>query len=129
TSRGFERIDASGAATWLARHTEQGEEVFLQDYGAFPRLFGANRHNVYTLGLDPGFMRAKDPSLYRAYDAAIRLAHDPFPLIRQLGARYVYVENSANGRAFYDHLRRHRERYAPAYQDAFAAVFVVRRDP
>ncbi|MCA9578629.1 MAG: hypothetical protein KC668_24540 [Myxococcales bacterium] len=127
TSRAFERIDASGAATWLARHTDEGAEVFLQDYGAFPRLFRANRHNVYTLGLDPGFMRAHDPDLYRAYDAAVRLSRDPLPLIERLGARYVYVENSANGRAFYEHLRRHPARYAPAYQDSFAAVFVVRR--
>ncbi|MBK7774382.1 MAG: hypothetical protein IPI43_09595 [Sandaracinaceae bacterium] len=125
-SRRFEAIDPSACATWLARNSQPGDEVFLHDYGAFPRLFYRNDRNVYTLGLDPGFMRAKDPALFHRYLAAVRLERDPYPLIAgTLGARYVYVENTALSRAFYDYLLAHRAQFRPAYRDEFAAVFTV----
>lgn len=125
-SRRFEAIDPSACATWLERNSQPGDEVFLHDYGAFPRLFYRNDHNVYTLGLDPGFMRAKDPALLRRYLAAVRLERDPYPFIAgTLGARYVYVENTALSRRFYDYLLAHRAQFRPAYRDDFAAVFTV----
>lgn len=127
-SQRFEAIDASACATWLERNSEPGDEVFLHDYGAFPRLFHANRHNVYTLGLDPGFMRAKDPALLRRYLAAVRLERDPYPFIAgTLGARYVYVENTRQSRRFHDYLEAHRAQFRPVYRDDFAAVFAVVR--
>lgn len=125
-TRAFEAIDAAPAAAFLARTSAPGDEVFLVDYGAFPRLFHANRRNVYTLGLDPAFMRAHDPELFAAYLAAVRLEMDPYPLLGRLGARYVYVENTAQGRPFYAYLRSHGALYRPVYQDRFAAVFLVR---
>lgn len=125
-SRRFEAIDPSASATWLERNSEPGDEVFLHDYGAFPRLFYRNRRNVYTLGLDPGFMRAKDPALLRRYLAAVRLERDPYPFIAgTLGARYVYVENSRLSRPFHDYLLAHRAQFRPMYRDDFAAVFAV----
>ena len=42
-----------------------------------------------------------------------------------LGARYVYVENTAVSRAFYDYLLANRAQFRPAYRDDFAAVFTV----
>ncbi|MFO0696545.1 MAG: hypothetical protein U0230_23455 [Polyangiales bacterium] len=127
TSRSFEAIDARAAATWLERNSRPGDEVFLPDYGAFPRLFYSDRRNVYTLGLDPAFLRALDPELYRRYLEAVRLERDPYPLVaRTLGARYVYVENTTNGRPFHAYLVARRDRYRPVYQDAFASVFEVR---
>lgn len=125
-SQRFEAIDPSACATWLERNSEPGDEVFLHDYGAFPRLFYRNRRNVYTLGLDPGFMRAKDPALLRRYLAAVRLERDPYPFIAgTLGARYVYVENTRLSRPFHDYLLAHRAEFRPVYRDAFAAVFAV----
>lgn len=125
-SRRFEAIDPTACATWLERNSEPGDEVFLHDYGAFPRLFYRNRRNVYTLGLDPGFMRAKDPALLRRYLAAVRLERDPHPFIAgTLGARYVYVENTRMSRRFHDYLVAHRAQFPPVYRDQFAAVFSV----
>jgi len=127
-SRRFEAIDPRACAVWLERNSEPGDEVFIHDYGTFPRLFYHNRRNVYTLGLDPGFMRAHDPALWRRYLAAARLESDPYPLIAEtLGARYVYVEKTPIGRPFYDYLRAHASQFRPVYRDDFAAVFSVVR--
>ncbi len=127
-SRSFEAIDASACAVWLERNSKPGDEVFLHDYGAFPRLFHANRRNVYTLGLDPNFMRAHDPVLWEKYRRAVTLEEDPYPLIAEtLGARYVYVENTRQSRPFYEHLLARPERFRPVYRDDFAAVFAVVR--
>ena len=127
-SRRFEAIDPRACAIWLERNSEPGDEVFIHDYGAFPRLFYFNRRNVYTLGLDPGFMRAHDPALWTRYLAAARLEDDPYPLIADtLGARYVYVEKTPIGRPFYDYLRAHASQFRPVYRDDFAAVFSVVR--
>ncbi len=111
-SRRFEAIDPSACATWLARNSQPGDEVFLHDYGAFPRLFYRNDRNVYTLGLDPGFMRAKDPALFHRGGG-------------RWGRRASCTWRTALSRAFYDYLLAHRAQFRPAYRDEFAAVFTV----
>ena len=124
--RSIEKIDNRGAALWLKENTPAGSEVFLANYGAFPQLFFYNRHNVYTLGLDPNYMARHDSRLYQMYEDAIHLKTDPYPAIKDaFRARYVHVENIPRTLAFAHHLLGHPERFRLVYKDGFSALFEV----
>ncbi len=119
-----DRLDNSGSAEWLKANTQEGSEVFIANYGAFPQLFFYNTHNVYTLGLDPIFMREHDRRLYHLYQDAIWLRKDPYPIIKgEFNARYIHVENVDRSRGFYNYLNTNPGLYRKVYQDDFSAVF------
>ncbi len=122
--RELAKIDLRSSARWLERNTPAGSEVFIGDYASFPQLFFLNRHNVYTLAFDPAFMEARDPALYRAWVDAVTLRGDPYFVIHErFGAAFVLVENTPNGRPFYERLLSDPRRFVVRYQDSYATVF------
>ena len=127
TFRSREFMDNSGCARWLYDNTPAGSEVFLTNYGSFPELFFYNQHNVYTVGFDPIFMQKYDKQLYLHYVSALKLASDPYPIIKDMfNAPYIHVENIPQSKDFYTYLKNAPNLYALVYIDDFSAVFEVK---
>jgi hypothetical protein len=91
-SKPFNRY--AGAAGWLADNTPPGSRVFQTDWDDFPRLFYANTHNTYTLGLDPTYMQRYDAELYTIWvDLTQGRVERPAQVIRtRFGADYVFTD-------------------------------------
>ena len=125
--RSVDALDNRGSARWLEENSPVGSTVFLFNYGAFPQLFYYNRHNVYTGGLDPIFVKALDPGLFDSLQDALALRTDPYPVIRdRFGASYLHIENLPANRVFYLYCMERPDRFGRVYQDGFSAVFIVR---
>jgi len=125
--REMDRIDNSGSALWLKEHAAKGSEVFIANYAAFSQLFFYNREQVYTLGLDPLFMKAKDERLYRLYNDALALREDPYLVIHDVfGASYVHVEHIPRNRGLIQNFAGRRDRFELVFRDDFSDVYRVK---
>lgn len=84
-----------GGAEWLAYNTPKGARVFHTDWDDFPRLFFFNTHNTYIVGLDPDFMRLKNPHLYERWKDITRgRVRLPAKVIFQtFGCAYAFTDN------------------------------------
>ena len=84
----------AAGARWLATHTPAGARVFHTDWDDFPPLFFFNTHNTYLVGLDPDFMRLRDPGRYDRWVAATRgEVDDPAPVIAdELGCGWAFTD-------------------------------------
>jgi len=82
-------------ARWLAAHTPAGSLVFHTDWDDFPPLFFHNVHNTYVAGLDPDFLRLRDPRRYDRWVAVTRgQVADPGPVIaEEFGAAYAFTDD------------------------------------
>ena len=94
----FRQLDRCGeptyapSARWVARHLPKGEFVLTCDWDDAPYLFFWAPEQRYTVFLDPTFMYAWRPDVWKRWDD---LTHaklkDPIRVIRQeFHARYVY---------------------------------------
>ncbi len=54
-------------ANWLAENTPEGSNVFITSWDSFSRLFYHNRHNNYTVGMDPVFFYLRDPERFQLW--------------------------------------------------------------
>lgn len=84
-----------GGAEWLAAHTPAGSTIFHTDWDDFPMLFYFNTHNTYLVGLDPDFMRLKNPQLFHSWQAItqgrVRAPEDT--ILKEFGCEYVFSDN------------------------------------
>ena len=84
-----------GAAEWLAHNTPQEARVFHTDWDDFPRLFFFNTHNTYIVGLDPDFMRLKDPEGYKRWKDITRgkVRLPARVILQRFGCAYAFTDN------------------------------------
>jgi len=114
----------AGASQWLSTHTEAGTRVFQTDWDDFPLLFFHNRHNTYTLGLDPDYMRLKDEGLYDIWKLISRgnIRH-PEDLIRdQFDSEYVFTDTKHKA---FIRIAERNARMQKVYSDRYARVYRV----
>lgn len=85
----------AGASSWLVANTPAGSRVFHTDWDDFPALFFHNRHNIYLLGLDPDYMRLKDPGAYDLWRLIARgeIAHPENQILGRFDCGYVFTDN------------------------------------
>lgn len=112
-------------ARWLANHTPAGSMVFHTDWDDFPPLFFFNIHNTYVVGLDPDFMRLRDPQRYDRWVAVTRgEVADPADVIAgELGCAYAFTDNEHD--AFIARADR-SPRMERAYVDDDVTIYRVR---
>ena len=72
-------------------------------------------------------MQQYDKQLYQNYVSALKLASDPYPIIKDMfNAPYIHVENIPQSKDFYTYLKNSPNLYALVYIDDFAAIFKVK---
>lgn len=81
-------------ADWIARNVPPGEVVFTCNWDSFPYLFHFAPEQRYLVALDPTFMQAYDPELFRDW---YRIATGQEPeaprlILTRFGARWVFAE-------------------------------------
>jgi len=113
---------SQGAALWLEEHTPAGEFVFICDWDDFAQLFFYNNHNAYTLGLDPIFTYAWNPTVWNRWDLARSgQAPDAYEIITQeFESRWVFC--TADQAPFLRQAQGDR-RFRLRYTDEYAFVF------
>lgn len=95
----IQRISSStayqGGAEWLVHNTPKGARVFHTDWDDFPRLFFFNTHNTYIVGLDPDFMRLKDPESYKRWKDITRgkVRLPSRVILQRFGCEYAFTDN------------------------------------
>ncbi len=114
-----------GGARWLASHTPAGSRVFHTDWDDFPPLFFFNTHNTYLVGLDPDFMRLRDPRRYDRWVAVTRgEVADPGPVIAdEFESAWAFTDNEHT--EFIAHADR-SPRMERAYVDDDVTIYRVR---
>ena len=116
-----------GSALWLRENTPAGSEFFLTDYQTFSELFFYNQHNVYTLGINPVFMRDHDPALYALYREVLDVENDVQRVLKEdFGAQYIHVRNVPEDRGLYSYLQDNPRQFKMVYGDDFATVYEIR---
>lgn len=102
------RADAyESASQWLSQNTPAGSIVFNTRWDHFPQLFYWNTHNYYIVGLDPLFMYAYNPLLYKKW----HIITDERPegwngqsvyetLKNNFHAQYIFIEDHRNPKLF-----------------------------
>jgi|GEM_PF-2406103 len=93
-----------GPALWLAENSAGGDIVFNPQWDQFPRLFYWDQKNYYIVGLDPTFLYAYSPDLYRQWREISDDREDKWGSPADLDktfrqtfrARYVFVEQLRN---------------------------------
>lgn len=85
-----------GGAEWLAHNTPKGARVFHTDWDDFPRLFFFNTHNTYIVGLDPDYMRLKDPEGYKRWKDITRgkVRLPARVILQRFGCAYAFTDNT-----------------------------------
>lgn len=80
-----------GAADWLEANTPQGTMIFQTDWDDFTRLFYANTHNTYLVGLDPTYLQRADPALWDEWVAITqgRVSRPSEKIVALFGTTYV----------------------------------------
>lgn len=120
-------VHNEGSALWLRENTPAGSEVFLTDYQTFSELFFYNQHNVYTLGINPVFMRDHDPALYALYREVLDVENDVQRVLKEdFGAQYIHVRNVPEDRGLYSYLQDNPRQFKMVYGDDFATVYEIR---
>ena len=68
----------------------------LSIWDDFPQLFFFNTHNTYIVGLDPDFMRLKNPHFYDRWRAitAGRVRLPGRVIRRKFGCEYAFTDNA-----------------------------------
>ncbi|RMH52662.1 MAG: hypothetical protein D6682_01420, partial [Zetaproteobacteria bacterium] len=116
-------------ARWLIDHTPEGSRVFNVDWDDFPKLLFHDPHNSYIVGLDPDYMRLKDPELYRKWRRIARgkeHRHPAYDIVHDFGARYIFTDDGhAAFRWYADHNRFMKQRY----HDDYCHVYEIVGDP
>jgi hypothetical protein len=118
-------VDAyRGAAVWLKEHTPPGARVFNTDWDDFPRLFFHNRRNIYIVGLDPDYMRLKDPGLYKLWRLISkgRIPHPEEILLHTFDSAYVFTDIRHHG---FLRMAASNRRLRRVYGDRYAIVYEV----
>jgi hypothetical protein len=117
-------------ATWIKNHVPAGEVVFTCNWDSFPYLFFFAPEQRYLVALDPTFMQAYDPELFRRwYRIATGQEPDSADLVlSRFGSRWVFAEKREWIRPFLDRAGRD-PRFLLVYNGPDAAVFAVMPDP
>lgn len=113
-----------GGAEWLAAHTPEGATIFHTDWDDFPMLFYFNTHNTYLVGLDPDFMRLKNPQLFHSWEAIARgkVNAPEDTILKEFGCEYVFTDNlHSNFLAIADHSPRMQK----VYEDIDVTIYRV----
>jgi len=110
-----------GAARYVAAHSRPGELLVHADWDDFPALFFHNTHNVYLVGLDPDFLRLRNPALFDEWVRFTRGRHkDPAAFLQGLDSHWVFSD--LKHKRLLRQLRKD-PRFEAAYRDDYAAVF------
>jgi hypothetical protein len=96
----------AGCAAWLLANTESGSLVFLSDWDDFPLLYFHNTANTYSMGLDPTYLSARNPALFRDWRRIVAGEEaNPVAVIREsFGAEAALTDHSHS--AFIDAMDR-----------------------
>jgi hypothetical protein len=113
-----------GGAEWLATHTPEGSSIFHTDWDDFPMLFYFNTHNTYLVGLDPDFMRLKNPKLFRSWEAITRgaVGAPEDAILQDFGCEYVFTDNLHSG---FLAIADHSPRMQKVYEDIDVTIYRV----
>ena len=116
-------------ATWIKNHVPPGEVVFTCNWDSFPYLFFFAPQQRYLVALDPTFMQAYDPELFRLwYRIATGQEQNSADLVlSRFGSRWVFAEKREWIQPFIDRARRD-PRFLLVYDGPDAAVFAVMPD-
>lgn len=63
----FDYAPVGKVAQWIEDNSEDREKVFLYNWSHFTLLFFTNSNNIYTSGIEPSSMKARDEILYWKY--------------------------------------------------------------
>ena len=116
-------------AAWIKKHVPEGEVVFTCNWDSFPYLFFFAPDQRYLVALDPTFMQAYDPDLFRAwYRIATGQEADAADLVlSRFGSRWVFAEKRDWILPFIDRARKDY-RFLLVYNGPDAAIFAVMPD-
>ena len=116
-------------AAWIKNHVPPGEVVFTCNWDSFPYLFFFAPQQRYLVALDPTFMQAYDPELFRLwYRIATGQEQNSADLVlSRFGSRWVFAEKREWIQPFIDRARRD-PRFLLVYNGPDAAVFAVMPD-
>jgi hypothetical protein len=89
---------ATGLDETGAPNIPKGEIIFNCNWDDFPKLFFLDSEHRYVYGLDPNYLYAQNPELYKLVkDITEGRADDPAPLIRdKFGSRYIFTDAKEN---------------------------------
>lgn len=117
-------------AVWIKNHVPEGEVVFTCNWDSFPYLFFFAPRQRYLVALDPTFMQAHDPELFRLWYriATGQEAGSADLVLSRFGSRWVFAEKREWIRPFVDRALRD-PRFLLVCNGPDAAVFAVMPDP
>ena len=89
---------ATGLDETGAENIPAGEIIFNCTWDDFPKLFFFNTKHAYVYGLDPNYLYAENPELYKLLkDITEGKTDDPAPVIREkFGANYIFADAKEN---------------------------------
>ena len=117
-------------ATWISKHVPAGEVVFTCNWDSFPYLFFFAPKQRYLVALDPTFMQAYDPDLFRVwYRIATGQPDDSADLVlSRFNSRWVFAEKREWILPCIERARRD-PRFLLVCNGPDAAIFAVMPDP
>jgi hypothetical protein len=97
--RGNEPNDKySRAMAWANEEIPEGERIFNCNWDDFPKIFFYDTKHNYVYGLDPNYLFAENPEVYKLIDQLTSgKIEDPAPVVREkFGARFIFSDAKEN---------------------------------